>query len=62
MKEITRINQEGIRVRDLRRTRVLYEKLGFEFLMGPESMTVMEHPSGVNLNFILNASDDAARA
>mgnify|MGYP002842992672 CR=1 FL=1 len=62
MKEITRINQEGIRVRDLRRPRVLYEKLGFEFLMCPESMTVMEHPSGVNLNFILNASDDAARA
>ncbi len=63
MKEITRINHVGIRVRDLEVTRAFYEKLGFEFLegpIGPEPVAVMEHPCGVNINFILNASDDAA--
>ena len=63
MKEITSINHIGIRVRDLDQTRGFYEKLGFEFLfgpVGPEPIAVMEHPSGINLNFILNASADAA--
>jgi len=63
MKEITRINHVGIRVRDLEVTRAFYEKLGFEFLegpIGPEPVAVMEHPSGVNINFILNTSEDAA--
>lgn len=62
MKEITRINHIGVRVRDLGVTRAFYEKLGFEFLegpVGPEPVAVMEHPSGVNINFILNVSDDA---
>ncbi len=63
MKEITRINHVGLRVRDLNITRTFYEKLGFEFLegpVGPEPVAVMEHPSGVNINFILNASEDAS--
>lgn len=63
MKEITRINHIGIRVRDLDQSRAFYEKLGFEFLVGPvgpEPVAVMEHPCGINLNFILNASDEAA--
>jgi len=63
MKEITRINHVGVRVRDLAVTRAFYEKLGFDFLegpIGPEPVAVMEHPCGVNINFILNASDDAA--
>ncbi len=63
MKEITGINHVGIRVRDLATARAFYEKLGFVFIVGPigpEPVAVMEHPSGVNLNFILNASDDAA--
>lgn len=63
MKEITRINHVGLRVRDLARTRAFYEKLGFEFLagpIGPEPVAIMEHPSGVNINFILNASSDAS--
>ena len=63
MKQITRINHVGLRVRDLGRTRLFYEKLGFEFLggpMGPEPVAIMEHPSGVNINFILNASSDAS--
>ena len=63
MKQITRINHVGLRVRDLAITRAFYEKLGFEFLggpMGPEPVAIMEHPSGVNINFILNASSDAS--
>ena len=63
MKEITRINHVGLRVRDLAPTRAFYEKLGFKFLAGPigrEPVAIMEHPSGVNINFILNASSDAS--
>lgn len=63
MKEISRINHLGLRVRDLQTARAFYEKLGFEFLagpMGPEPVAVMEHPSGININFILNASVDAS--
>jgi len=63
MKEITRINHVGLRVRDLAVARLFYEKLGFEFLagpIGPEPVAIMEHPSGVNINFILNASSDAS--
>lgn len=63
MKQITRINHAGLRIRDLAVTRAFYEKLGFEFLfgpVGPEPVAVMEHPSGVNINFILNTSPDAS--
>ena len=63
MKQITRINHAGLRVRDLAVSRAFYEKLGFEFLggpMGPEPVAIVEHPSGVNINFILNASSDAS--
>ena len=60
MIDITRINHVGLRVTDLDTTRSFYEKLGFEFLVGPvgpEPVAIMEHPSGVNINFILNAND-----
>lgn len=63
MKQITRINHVGLRVNDLAVARLFYEKLGFEFLggpMGPEPVAVMEHPCGININFILNASADAS--
>lgn len=63
MKEITRINHVGLRVRDLGTAREFYEKLGFEFIggpIGPEPVAIMEHPSGVNINFILNASKGAS--
>ena len=62
MKQITRINHVGLRVRELAVARAFYEKLGFKFLggpMGPEPVAIVEHPSGVNINFILNASTDA---
>lgn len=63
IEQITRINHVGLRVRSLEVTRNFYEQLGFKFLIGPigpEPVAVMEHPSGININFILNASADAA--
>ncbi len=60
MKEITRINHLGLRVSDLEKSRAFYERLGFEFIVGPigpEPVAIMEHPSGVNINLILNASE-----
>ena len=63
MKQITGINHVGLRVRDLETSRAFYEKLGFEFIVGPigpEPVAVMLHPSGVNINFILNASEAAS--
>ena len=38
--------------------REFYGKLGFVFVagpVGPEPAAIVEHPSGVNINFILNA-------
>ena len=58
MKEIIGINHIGIRVTDLEKARKFYEQLGFIFIMGPigpEPVAIMEHPSGVIINFILNA-------
>ena len=63
MQEINGINHVGLRVRDLAIARAFYEKLGFEFVggpIGPEPVAIVEHPSGVNINFILNASCDAS--
>lgn len=59
MIEFTRINHIGIRVANLDSSRTFYEKIGFEFIagpLGPEPVAIMEHPSGVNINFILNAN------
>ncbi len=58
MKEIIGINHIGIRVTSLDSARVFYEQLGFMFIVGPigpEPVAIMEHPSGVNINLILNA-------
>ena len=58
MKEIIGINHIGIRVSNLESAREFYEQLGFVFIIGPigpEPVAIMEHPSGVNINFILNA-------
>jgi lactoylglutathione lyase len=64
MKEISRINHIGLRVRSMEVSRNFYEKLGFEFIagpVGPEPVAIVEHPSGVNINLILNVSEDAPR-
>lgn len=58
MKEISGINHVGIRITNLERARKFYEQLGFVFIVGPigpEPVAIMEHPSGVNINFILNS-------
>lgn len=58
MQEIIGINHIGIRVASLELARKFYEQLGFVFIagpIGPEPVAIMEHPSGVNINFILNA-------
>ena len=63
MKEIFGINHIGIRVSNLEVARKFYGDLGFEFLagpIGPEPVAIMEHPSGVNINFILNADSGIA--
>lgn len=59
MQEISRINHVGIRVSELQRSREFYTLLGFNFIagpIGPEPVAIMEHPCGININFILNAS------
>ena len=59
---ITGIAHLGIRVHDLDRARAFYEQLGFEFVVGPvglEPVAILEHPSGVEINLILNAADAA---
>ncbi|MFT7372783.1 MAG: lactoylglutathione lyase [Oleiphilaceae bacterium] len=64
MKFITRINHVGLRVRDLGVSREFYGNLGFVFLagpVGPEPVAIVEHPSGININLILNASEDAPK-
>ena len=63
MDQISRINHVGLRVRSLERAKSFYEKLGFNFIagpIGPEPVAIMEHPTGININFILNASNDAS--
>ncbi|WP_197484191.1 VOC family protein [Halioglobus sp. HI00S01] len=65
MKEITGINHVGLRVRDMQVSRTFYEQLGFEFIVGPvgpEPVAIIEHPSGVNFNLILNAAPMLLRA
>jgi lactoylglutathione lyase len=50
----------GIRVADWPRARAFYERLGFEHSwgpMGPDNVAAMKHPSGLELNFIVNAPD-----
>ena len=63
MKQITGINHVGLRVRNLETARAFYEHLGFEFIVGPvgpEPVAVMDHSSGININFILNTTSDAS--
>lgn len=62
MEEITGINHVGLRVKNLAVSREFYEKLGFEFIIGPvgpEPAAIIKHPSGININLILNASEEA---
>ena len=52
----------GIRVHDLNRSRAFYERLGFEFIVGPvgpEPVAILKHPAGIEINLILNASESS---
>ncbi|MGY3571023.1 VOC family protein [Vibrio sp. SCSIO 43135] len=58
MKEISRINHIGLRVSSFETARDFYSQLGFEYITGPsgpEPVAIVEHPSGININFILNS-------
>ena len=56
---ITGLAHIGIRVHDMDRSVRFYELLGFVKTagpVGPEPVAILEHPSGIELNLILNAS------
>src|SRR5262249_51193039 len=56
---LTGIAHVGIRVHDLARSVRFYELLGFKKTagpMGPEPVAILEHPSGIELNLVLNAA------
>jgi lactoylglutathione lyase len=60
---IAGIAHVGIRVHDLARSRAFYERLGFDFVVGPigpEPVAILRHPSGVEINLILNAPSASA--
>lgn len=60
--QVTGLSHIGIRVHDLVRSRAFYERLGFVWdwgPAGPEPVAAMTHPSGLELNFIINAPDAA---
>ena len=48
----------GVRVHDLERSVAFYSLLGFRKTagpIGPEPVAILEHPSGVEVNLVLNA-------
>lgn len=50
----------GIRVHDLTRSRKFYELFGFKHAwgpFGPEQVVAMTHPSGLEINLIVNAPE-----
>ena len=53
----------GIRVHNLERSVRFYELLGFTKTVGPigpEPVAVLDHPSGIEVNLVLNAPDATA--
>src|SRR5262252_4046300 len=55
---ITGIAHIGVRVHDLERSVAFYELLGFTKTVGPigpEPVAILDHPSGVEINLVLNA-------
>jgi lactoylglutathione lyase len=59
MRHVTGIAHLGIRVRELERSRTFYALLGFELSGGPfgsEPVAILSHPSGIEINLILNAN------
>jgi lactoylglutathione lyase len=57
---VTGLAHIGIRVHDYARSRAFYSHLGFEHAWGPtgpDNVAAMRHPSGLELNFIVNAKN-----
>ncbi len=55
---VTGLAHVGIRVHDLARSLAFYELLGFTKTagpIGPEPVAILDHPSGLELNLVLNA-------
>lgn len=55
---ITGLAHVGIRVHDLARSVAFYEILGFTKTIGPigsEPVAILDHPSGIEINLVLNA-------
>ena len=55
---VTGLAHIGIRVHDLERSVRFYALLGFRKVagpIGPEPVAILEHPSGLELNLVLNA-------
>ncbi len=53
----------GVRVHDVERSVAFYALLGFRKTagpIGPEPVAILEHPSGIEVNLVLNAPDGAA--
>ncbi len=60
---LTGIAHIGIRVHDLERSVRFYELLGFTKTagpIGPEPVAILDHPSGIEINLVLNAPSAAA--
>ena len=60
---ITGLAHIGIRVHELARSVAFYELLGFTKTIGPigpEPVAILDHPSGLEINLVLNAPDAAA--
>jgi lactoylglutathione lyase len=60
---LTGLAHIGIRVHDLERAERFYALLGFTRTAGPispEPVAILDHPSGLELNLILNAPDASA--
>ncbi len=60
---ITGLAHVGIRVHDMERSARFYALLGFVKTagpIGPEPVAILEHPSGVEINLVLNAPQASA--
>jgi len=58
MLALTKINHIGLRISHYETSKAFYQRFGFEHISGPsgpEPVAIMQHPSGININFILNA-------
>jgi lactoylglutathione lyase len=61
--DIRAIAHIGVRVHDLARSIAFYEVLGFHKTagpIGPEPVAILDHPSGIEINLVLNAPDASA--